>query len=276
MSNIKDPNKVYGQTISFRYYVNKHLKPRTQHWDGKLLDAYPLYIQIKAKQQTSQRKSILSAYVAPERLDQYLLNKAVDVATETNALRGRILAHKPFDSASFSLSQSLDGYNVYQEDVCYLIGELLREDYRKARVADSVGLMKSDSLYNLPELQFGLYSDDEDEQLAQFEQQATDIFYRGKVDEIIHPMAVFGEVRDLAVLGKPHVKALYDKFEKDFWGIDRYCQVIREQEKFTIISLGIFASKNFHEIFRKYFFNDVYNKKGVTKDVYKIILFPLG
>lgn len=259
MSKTKNTNKVYGQTISFRYYANKSLKSRPYLLGGERLDTYPLYIQIKAKQQTSQRKSALNVYVVPERLDQFLLDKDADILTETDALRERILASKPFDNATFSLSQSLDGYSAFQEDVCYLIGEILREDYKEAREKDSVELMKSDPLYNLPELRTGLYSYGKKERESQLADQATDIFYRRKVNEIIEPIVVFGEVRDLAVSGKPHVKELYEKYGKHFWGLDRYCEFIRERDKISLISLSVFMSSEFRNTFKKYFKKEAYN-----------------
>ena len=258
MSMIEDLNKVHGRTISFRYFADKRLKPKRQPLEGKLVDAYPLYLEVKAKRQKTQRKSILDTYIIPDRLDQFLRDNATDILTETNALRERILSYKPYDNADFSLSYSLSGYSVIEEDICYLLGSILREEYQEARKKDSLELMKSDRKYSIPKLSLKSSILDEEQQEEEFDEQATAIFYRGKVNEIIEPIAVFAEVRDLAVPGKPCTLKLYEDYGKYIWGLDRYCQVMRDEIETTIISLSFFESANFRKTFKKCFGVDVY------------------
>lgn len=262
MRNTKDPNKIYGQTISFRYFADTRLKSKTRYRGEQRLDSYPLYIQIKVKKQTSQRKSIINAYVAPKELDGFLRDRATDVTTETNTLRDAILIHNPFENDNFNLSKSLEGLNVLREDVCSIIGMLIYSDFEQARTDDSIQLMQSDLLYSIPELHFGLYANDVSEQLEQLELQALQTHYSKSYDsrkEDIPYLSLFRQVRDLAVPGKPHVLKLYNKYNKHFWGLDRYCHVIRSQTRLTVVTFEIFLSEDFRKTFKDYFGTKVYS-----------------
>ncbi|MCC5613407.1 hypothetical protein LC612_43720 [Nostoc sp. CHAB 5834] len=260
MNKEKDPNKIYGQTISFRYFTNKHLNPRPFLWSsGEVQDSYPLYIEVKAKRQTSQRRSIVNAYVVPNRLEQFLRNNEHDITTEITSLRRRILAQKPFESSNFNLSKALEGYSVFQEDIVYVIGDLLREEYYNARRQDSINLLRSDLLYALPDL-YAEWGDPNDEEYIFYaiEEQAGEILYRGTSTELIDPQVVFMEVRDLSVPGKPNVTALYDRYKKHFWGLDRYCSTIRTHTLHKVITFEDFMSPKFEKLFISYFKKEVW------------------
>lgn len=106
----------YGSKISFRYFLEKKLKPKPYLWHGKTVDSYPLYVQITANTQTSIYKSNLNKYVAQDALASFLLDNAQAITDETNMLRDRILKLKPFERTDFSLKDALkDGAQFHSK-----------------------------------------------------------------------------------------------------------------------------------------------------------------
>ncbi|QDK81255.1 hypothetical protein EXU85_22645 [Spirosoma sp. KCTC 42546] len=268
MSKSNDPNKVYGQTINIRYYLEKKVKSRPYFWEGQRLDSYPLYVQISVKRQNAQFRSVLGSYFPFERLDDLLNTHSQIIKEETQSLRNRVLAFKPFENANFSLNEALSGYSVLQEDICYIIGSHLYFDYKKSYVEDLVVRMKKDTAIYLPELFAGtIAKDDLDEQEAELRRRARSIFSRGDSLDKLNSRLVFNEVLINAVSVNKHLLAFKKKYGKHFWSLENYCAAMRYQMSSPVLTLGFFLSVNFKENYIKYWGLDSYDSmmNGIEK-----------
>lgn len=243
----------YGQIISIRYYAEKRLKSRPfVNKDGSIVDTFPLYIQIHAKRETFQRKSITGAYVDPESIEDYLHQNVQLITDETNAIYTRIKMSPAFSDGHFKLKHALENYSVLDEDVCHKIGELLYDDYCAAYLTDLRDRLQTQLFLSVPNLDPALLEPNFRDTKIAAHIEMTDRFqaYRNYVSKIL-PRNVFGEVFDKAVSNNKHVLQLQERYGIHFWNLDNYCQALKSQCGYPIISIAYFLSDGFKGEFIK-------------------------
>lgn len=289
---IKDYHSVYGRTIAFRYFVDKKLKTKEYLVGESTVKGYPLYIQITVRGQTHIRKSVLNKYVAPDALADFLRENTQAIDDETNALRERILKFKPFDSTDFSLKHALNEFSVMQDDVCDIIGNMIRPEYEKALETDLIIRLRqipnaqSRSTRVVLKRLHVIHNSNEVKSKRRFRhkslisvpalessydiKQAKDIVKSRKAYYSNNPGAVFGQVFSDAVPANKQVKDLYDLYGVEFWNIRDYCQKIRKALNLTIITLSFFKSVAFKTAFIRLYSKNQYD--GVFQGFNKLNL----
>jgi hypothetical protein len=246
---IRRPGSTYGQTVSVKYYANQRLKSRPYFTrDGKTRASYPLYTQIVVRGKTVVQKSILNAYIPPDLLDNYLKDRAEDVAKETEFLQRKILDARPFEVADFSLSKILSNIDLKQvmfdAQISHILSGMLREALNSA-IQNNLG---EDEL--CLEAQAGLF-DGESLQIQQFQKKYYVLSRQGDL------LNTFPESSRLPLYQwvqfyssfLPEVKAVRDSYPIHLWRIQIYCNAIRENTKGTILTIADWKSGKFNELF---------------------------
>ena len=247
----KFDNNGYGNKISIRYYAEKRLKARPlTNKDGQVVNTYPLYIQVNAKQHTFQRKSFIGAYVDPELIDNYIRENIEFITEETNGIYTRIIQSPFFGKDHFSLADAIENYSALDEDICYKIGKLLHKDYCEAYLSDLVNRLQAQLSLSVPNIDSESFESD----LRDVKQKATigltDRYqaYRTGVFSV-SPKNVFGEVFANATPSNQQVCLLQERYGQHFWNLDNYCYAIRTQHGFPIVRVAYFLSPDFKKEF---------------------------
>ncbi|MBO0951585.1 hypothetical protein [Fibrella forsythiae] len=260
MNKLTEHQNIYGQKIGVKYYVEKGLKSRRLYYGDKILEGYPLYIRITVKRQSAQIKSVIEHYVPPEKLDEFLQKAPIKplIQDETNEIKRRILAFKPFDNESFKIAIALQGFSVEKYDIRYIIGSYLIQEYHEARSLDLLGWF-CDEYDQYPTRQWlnTAYKID-DTEFNPIDRVARLTF---STREAIHdsltgilPLSVYNRIRADAVKGS-YVEDLVKRYGLPLLRLNQYLENFAVRAR-RLPTLSLFLSSEFDNLFIEYCDNE--------------------
>ncbi|MBC7571206.1 MAG: hypothetical protein H7319_15955 [Spirosoma sp.] len=227
MSKRKDPNKVYGQTIGVKHYLDLRVKPKIKMVGETRIVTYPLYVRVTAKQQTANFKSVLNEHIATEDFDLWLKQQQAAVDKEAELIRNKILAAKPFDRQDFKISHALSNKRVHYFDLAKRVEDLLKQEIMES-IAESIYpvLTKYEMEFMLDE--FFIPNDTPDSYRYDARQKAY-VSVRNSYNW--RDSSAFYHISTLANIAKDDSKLrrLFDKYPVSFWNFPLYCDLVSTQ-----------------------------------------------
>lgn len=222
MAKAMDVNKIYGRTIGIKHYLDKRVRPKIVGTEKAI--AYPLYVRVTAKKQTTTFKSALNEYIPEENFDSFLIENRIQLEKEANLLRNKILEAKPFEREDFNISLALQSKHSNNFDLAKRVEDLLQEQVKEILAKSITGpLLQYQTEFELHnffipsehpmEYKFNLTGQAYINARKQYNWNGTTAFYH-----ISTLASIAGENSEFA--------ELLNKYPISFWNFSRYCALI--------------------------------------------------
>ena len=241
---------VHGQKITVRHYLNHDVKPRKEVWtDDKLYDAYPVYVQVQAKRQSTKFKSVANCYAAPEYFEEYLQSSWIKplLDDEVAQITKQVLRAKPFDNDHFKLSVVLGDFTKRNYYLCHVIGTYLLIDYNKARHTDLRRHFKALHQAHPSAYNFGFERTEYSVQ-SLIDEESRSVL---SLSESVPPAKVFSLIRAEATDCNPNVRALIEEYGMPLLLLDVYMEVMRPWVR-RLPTVDFYTSDEFSMAFEQF------------------------